>query len=212
MTDDQFDDFKMSLKQAVSDDGLSLTDCDIRLKGSSANFYSGWHKLMPYHREVLRDEFLRAYERNAEETELDNILAEIKKGFPNKFLRSIRRPFDSMTRIGVSPTVKDNLSDYDVQVSSGEVERKVRDKAEELGMPIIEVGKEDYGFFNEKITDIVCRQLQTQWPSLQTIKLGRNVNVKIFSASGPPNLTAKIGNLSSHLRGIGPGEDWKIIP
>jgi hypothetical protein len=208
MTDVQFIDFKDSLLAALLHDGLTPSKCDVRLKGSSANFYSGWHKLMPYHREVLRELYFKSYGQNATPADLNSIDAEISKAFPNKFLRPVRRPFDSMTRIGVSPTVRDNLSDYDVQVSSPEIESRVTAKAAALGKPPVE--KPEYGFYDETIVDIVCHQLQTQWPFSQSNKLQRGVNVKTFSATGPPNQTARIGNLSSHFLPTGPGYDWRI--
>jgi hypothetical protein len=206
MTVEQFDDFKRSLRQALLDDGLEPHTCDIRLKGSSSGFYSGWHKLMPYHREVLRDAFNSSHKQRATETDLDSIEAEIKKGWPNEFLRPIRRPFDSMTLIGVSPNLRGYLSDYDVQVSSAKIEELVTKKAHELKMPVIL--KEEYGFFNEEIVDEVCHQLVTQWPASQRKALGRNVNVKTFSDKGPPDQTANIGYLSSHLDDA---KDWRLI-
>lgn len=175
MTPNQFVDFKDTLKVALLQDGLTLANCDVRLKGSSANFYSGWHKFMPYHRAVLGDAFYDAWGWHPNPAELAHIDAEIQKAFPNAFLRPIRRPFDSMTRIGVSPPVRDNLSDYDVQVSSAEIGGRVIAYASVLGIP--PVAKPHYGFYDETIVDIVCHELQTQWPSSQMNKLGRGVNV-----------------------------------
>jgi hypothetical protein len=208
MTPAQFIDFKDSLRVALLQDGLTIANCDIRLKGSSANFYSGWHKLMPYHRDFLRDAFYDSWGWHPSLAELNAIDAEIQKAWPNADLRPIRRPFDSMARIGVNPPVEDYLSDYDVQVSSAEIEIRVIAEAHKLGKP--PVAKPKYGFYDETIVDIVCHQLQSQWPGSQSIKLGRGVNVKTFPASGPPNQTARIGNLSSHFRPIGPGSDWRI--
>jgi hypothetical protein len=210
MTPDQFDDFKRSLKQALIDDELDYRRCDIRLKGSSASFYSGWHKLMPYHREVLRDAFNSTHKQQATPTDLTSIEAEIMQRWPNKYLRPVRRPFDSMARTGISPNLRGYLSDYDVQVSSAEIEKRVTDEAGKLNMPVIL--KPEYGFFNEEIVEEFCPHLAEVWPAEQRRKLGRNVAVKTFSDRGPSNETAKIGNLSSHFRDPpGVGNDWRLL-
>jgi hypothetical protein len=209
MAPTQFVDFVDTLRVALLQDGLTLANCDVRLKGSSANFYSSWHKLMPYHRDFLRDRFHADWGWHPSLQELQDIDTEMQRAFPNPDLRPIRRPFDSLTRIGVSPPVNDYLSDYDVQVSSVEIERKVIAEASKQGKPPI--AQPQYGFYDKKIVDKVCHQLQTQWPSSQSNKLRRGVNVKTFSANGPQNTTARIGHLSSHFRPLGPGGDWRII-
>lgn len=210
MTDPQFFHFKDSLVAALLRDGITFTPekCDVRLKGSSAGFYSGWHKLMPYHREVLRDVFLDSYKRAASEAELDSIEAEVKRAWPNKYFRPVRKPFDALSLIGINPTPIYNLSDYDVQVSSDEIGGRVAAYASVLGIP--PVAKPDMGFYDTEIVAIVCPELD-DWTLDQTTKLGRNVSVRVFKRTGPDDKTATIGHLSSHFRDPwGPGRDWRI--
>jgi hypothetical protein len=198
----QFTDFKSSLVAALVRDGLTPNLCDLRLKGSSSVFYSGWHKLMPYHREVQRDVFKEINKRDAKKFELADIEIKLDAWWPNKFLRPIRRPFDAMRKIGF----QFDLSDYDVQVSSNEIEARVMTRAAATpgGVPdlIWPKGK----FFKKSIVELEFPELAIQWPSSQGKKLGRGVTVAAFSALGPPDETTSIGHLSSHFR----WNDWML--
>jgi hypothetical protein len=205
MTLSQFANFQDSLKQALLRDGLSLSDCDVRLKGSSAAFYSGWHKLMPYDREILSKVFEKSYGWPPSQLELDNIEKKIKTGWPDDLRRPIRRPFDAINRIGIIPTPTDNnLSDYDVQVSSDELaERVIAHHALVGGVLTSPHG----GHYHKPLVESVCKNLGKLWPTTQANTLGRKVAVAAFPAEGPENQTAKIGHLSSHFRST----DWILI-
>lgn len=103
MTVEQFDALRASLRQALDRD--RVFECDIRLKGSSAYFYSGYHKPMPWTRnELLR--LLRATRKGVEKGMpgkqlLDTVENCINSVWPSSVSRPQRRPFDSMFRIGV---------------------------------------------------------------------------------------------------------------
>jgi hypothetical protein len=201
MTTLQFTDFQNSLKIALSRDGL--TDCDVRLKGSSAVFYSGWHKLMPYKREALSKAFHAALSRNRPPQQWElNSLENTVNNVWSQFLRPIRRPFDSMHRIGVDLYP----SDYDIQVSSDQLAALVMARAVALG-GVADLTSKKGGFFKTDIVEFVCPNLTTQWAVQQGYKLKRDVAVRAFPAVGPPNQTSKIGHLSSHFRGT----DWRLI-
>jgi hypothetical protein len=204
MTRAQFANFQDSLAQALLRDGFSPGDCDVRLKGSSASFYSGWHKLMPYDREMLDKVFRSSYVRPPSQSELDVIEANAKTGWPS-LLRPIRRPFDSINRIGIVPTPTDNnLSDYDVQVSSDEIADCVRAHHAQVGGDLV---SDHGGHFHKLLVESVCKNLGKLWPTSQANTLGRKVGVAVFPALGPENQTAKIGHLSSHFRST----DWILI-
>lgn len=193
MTPPQFTDFKTSLQTALARDGL--TDCDVRLKGSSAVFYSGWHKLMPYHAEVLFKTFEASRKRPPKSWELNNHQNAVDSVW-SEFLRPLRRPFDSMHRIGIDLYP----SDYDVQVSSDQLAARVKARAASLPGGVPDLISDNGGFFKTDIVEFVCPELTIQWAPKQGGRLRRQVAVRAFPAVGPPNQTAKIGHLSSHFR------------
>lgn len=201
MTPKQFDDFQTSLRAALLHDGL--TDCDVRLKGSSSVFYSGWHKLMPYDPEIISKVFQKSYGRPPSTAELSSIETQINKGWPG--LRPIRRPFDALNRIGIIPSITvNNLSDYDVQVSSDEIATRVVARHSVVGGNLT---SPNGGHYWSDLVEFECKHLAKHWAKTQAKNLGRNVTIAAFPSTGPPNVTAKSGHLSSHFRST----DWILI-
>lgn len=99
MTPTEFREFSKSLYDALAREGLAPADLDLRLQGSSARFFSGEHKSLPLESELLDN---------------PEALAQMDIWFGEDQNRPLRRPFDSMHRLGL----EDEPSDYDIQISS----------------------------------------------------------------------------------------------
>jgi hypothetical protein len=187
---------------AAAKDGYREQDIDIRLKGSASVIYSGRHKELPTEMSQWRAEFSKARHNHrnpslAEETAIGESFQRLYFHQPLPF----RRPFDSMFYLKVDA----ERSDYDIQLSSEMIERNclaspIRDPRDDLA-----IYDQKYGFIYDCIAIGVLNEIFL-WSHRWTSKLGRSVNVKAFGKNGPPNKTADIGDLSSHLR----SEDWII--
>jgi hypothetical protein len=201
LTVQQFQFLKVSLKQALERD--EVFEYDIRLKGSSVYFYSGYHKPMPWTRSELFPLFRKGHERIPLNHELDSIESCINTVWPSGQIRPQRRPFDSMFRIGVERTP----SDYDIQICSDEIDARAKERVGSLKVTVDDsaLTSKDYDFIQKDIIEDVCPNLK-QWAVLQTDILQRLVNVVVFPRKGPPNKEKKIGMLSSHKRKT----DWVI--
>lgn len=203
MTLRQFQSFQNSLKQALQRDNIN--NCDIRLKGSSAHFYSGYHKPMPWDRNGLVKNFRKLRERLPEEDELEEIESRIDGIWPTDQQRPERRPFDSMYCIGVDT----DRSDYDIQISSSEIAERARQRIGSLKITVEDstLVSEVYDFIQKDIIISICPAL-TQWSILQRDKLQRGVWIAAFDGEGPPNKEddPKVGRLSSHFRPT----DWRL--
>jgi hypothetical protein len=207
MSEDQYLAFKSTLRDAIKSDGID--PADIRLKGSSAHFFSGHHKKMPFgyysiEREVVFKEFWKEKGHRPTGAELDQIVAKFEAQWPNTLVqRPRRRPFDVMYCVGVS----DNKSDYDVQISSHEVWRRACEMISESGVPPTAalVEHETYAFIDKQLFHDACPAIDA-WRLLQSKTLGREVTVAAFPAQGPNDHSDTIGELSSHFR----DSDWIV--
>ena len=198
-----FRGFREQLFDAIALDKLS--DFDVRLKGSAAAIFSGLHKRLPANRAELADAYKKAYGvppqptiQNTMDVKREQLWA--LQPYPR------RRPFDSMYKLGTDP----ELSDLDIQISSSDVETQCRTiySSHRYGSvpnnsPMIHP---TYGFLTSSIVSQVIPEIKF-WADQWTLTLGRSVNVKAFPGSGPPNVTAKFGELSSHYR----ANDWMIV-
>src|SRR4051794_21533431 len=63
MSQNQYDGFLGDLRAALERDGLDLNECDVRIQGSSARFFSGSHKQMPTGRSDFIDLFVEVRKR-----------------------------------------------------------------------------------------------------------------------------------------------------
>lgn len=201
MEPSQYENFLDSLKQALRRD--SIVACDVRLKGSSANFYSGHHKLMPKDRITLGVLLGDALGRSPTDHELNTVENRLKSVWPDGTLGPYRRPFDSMHRIGIDLF----RSDYDIQISSDEILEYAWRYAQSHGIQAADFTSQKYDFIRKDIVGTVCPKL-TDWAAIQSFQLGRGVTVGVFSGGGPPNKEPSIGKLSSHFRDT----DWILIP
>jgi hypothetical protein len=197
----QFRQFVRSLHLAADRD--EIADLDVRLKGSSAEFFSGYHKRMAWTRDDVLELFRQEQARLPEPHELDGILATLESVWP-KSARPTRRLFDALYRTNISP----EPSDVDIQVSSDDVDARARAKIAELGVEpsSLTINSPIYNFIRKDIVEDVCPFLRL-WAIRQTSLLRRLVTMAVFPGSGPPNTESSDGPLSSHHK----HSDWIIF-
>ncbi len=186
MSPEQFTQFRAALYDGLAADGIRPDQVDIRLKGSASNFFSGLHKTLPTEAE------LQAHNPAAAE-----LFRQWRGDAPTN---PLRRPFDSMHRLGLDPAP----SDYDIQISSGAMTARAEAIRQEYfpDEPLIDP---DYGYVNEDLAQLTFRDLYARADEL-TALLGREVVPVLFPEGGPPDTSAT--GISSHFR----PDDWRIEP
>lgn len=188
--------FVKGLETALISDGI--TDVDVRVRGSSAEFFSGAHKPMP----VTRAEWAQCFEKshwgNPSPEELDRIEAHWNEWILSRQPPE-RRPFDSLHRLGIER----DPSDIDLQISS---KRATQIAAEHHSLdpfadtPFI---RKPYGFVDDMYAASAL-QRTFNWADQESRLLRRQVNIKLFDSDGPPR---QDGALSSHFQET----DWILI-
>ena len=185
MTPTEFRQFTNSLYEALARDGFTPEDLDLRLQGSSARFFSGEHKSLDLD-----------FQDNPEAQ------ARVDSWFGDDAERPLRRPFDSMYRLGLDP----EPSDYDLQISSDSMVDACRERWVADGSPG-NLFNSKYGFVVKEIFEDMFPGLW-EWADEWTARTGRPVVPALFPGSGPPD-TSSIGKgVSSHFR----DSDWPIQP
>ncbi len=202
MSPDEFDDFCSTLGKALAADGVGT--CDVRLMGSAAHFFSGYHKFMVWSPGELLELFRSEHSRVPRAPEFARVQGSLLGQWPAE-PRPKRRPFDVLHVCRASP----DPSDYDVQVSSDEIMDRARARIIELGLDASEarVISETYDFIRKDILDTVCPHVRL-WAVEQRHILRRNVSVAAFPGNGPPNREDDLGRLSAHFR----ASDWVMGP
>jgi hypothetical protein len=182
MTPTEFGEFSDSLYDSLAREGLSAEDLDIRLQGSSARFFSGEHKTLDL------------------DSDDPDVQARIDSWFGDDENRPLRRPFDSMHRLGLD----DEPSDYDIQISSDSMVDACRQQWETDGSKG-NLMNQKYGFIDKRLFKNMFPALwhwATEWEG----RTGRPVVPALFASSGPPDTTST--GVSSHFR----ESDWRIYP
>ncbi len=185
MTPAQFSEFRDTLFDALRREGFHSEDLDVRLQGSSARFFSGEHKSLPLASDILG---------NPEAS------ARMEKWFGDAPDRPLRRPFDSMHRLGL----EDEPSDYDLQISSDAMTEACR-KQWELDGSRGDFINPKYGFIDKDTFRETFPSLR-EWASHWKAETGRPVVPALFPGGGPPDTSA--AGVSSHFR----ESDWRIHP
>lgn len=204
MSTEAFADFLATLRDALATEGI--TDADIRLKGSSAEFWSGHHKFMPFNdagevdRGQVLAEFRKARHRTPKLYVLQQIIEHLSAQWPEDASRPTRRPFDVMHRVGIA----EEPSDYDLQISSEQILQKARQVIVDLELEPtdLRVMNDAYKFISKDIFHDACPVLD-DWRVRQTEELGRPVTIAAFPSTGPTRVD---GPLSSHFQ----KSDWVI--
>ena len=197
MDEEQWAHFVDTLKNALALDGIAVAD--VRLRGSSAEFFSGAHKTLPKITDVF-DIFRDSRKRVPDVFELTRIQRALEGQWPENGARPLRRPFDVMHRLGIDR----RPSDYDVMVCSDEIDARAKDLVAAAGVEANEhrVNSESYDFVRKDLVAEVCVHLHLWSLHLSDVLL-RDVTIAVFDSDGPPERT---GPLSSHLR----ESDWLV--
>lgn len=195
--------FTAKLSAALSADGLNPAECDVRLKGSAASFFSGFHKTLPTTRIDLVEAFRKLRGRVPEPFEIEEIEERLTKEWLPSRTPPLRRPFDAMHKLGIDRVP----SDYDLQISSDEIVARCEQRAEILGVnPIFEVTFNSmYDFVRKDLVE-ACMPNLFVFSRLMSDAFGRDVSVAVFRSDGPPNRSDHVAELSAHFR----EGDWRI--
>jgi hypothetical protein len=185
MTPTEFREFRDSLYDALAREGFTPEDLDLRLQGSSAHFFSGQHKSFDL-------------QNNPE------AIARADSWFGDDAGRPLRRPFDSMYRVGLDP----EPSDFDLQISSDAMVDACRQHWESQGSPG-DLFHHKYGFIEKDVFDDEAMfPALSQWADRWTELTGRPVVPALFPGSGPPDRSSIGIGVSAHFR----DSDWRIQP
>ena len=195
----QYREFCTTLFAAAQRD--NLVDLDVRLKGSAAVIFSGRHKQMPATWSEYLHALNQALGRAPTASEEQDLRIRLDRFWAFQPVPR-RRPFDSMHKLQLDP----HRSDYDLQVSSDEIERRCSTILS-LRPQLAPLRNTKYGFLDDALVALAA-PLIMNWKNRWTATLGRQVAVKAFDRSGPENRTTVIGELSSHFR----SEDWIVQP
>jgi hypothetical protein len=174
----QFIAFRQTLYAAMRSQGI--VDADVRIQGSSAQFFSSPLKPFPQGQSALADiyitEFGRVWSRDVGEA----ILEIFSRQWPHQ--KPGRRPFDALYKLGLSP----EPSDIDVQISSAGAFALMRAYLNERGIDPtrITIKNNKYSFMRKELSETVFLDLRA-WAEKWTADLQRDVNIAIFDLGGP---------------------------
>ncbi|MBN6812941.1 hypothetical protein [Kocuria marina] len=200
----QYKGFQTDLARALHADGIS-DSIDVRLKGSSAKFFSDSHKPMPNNREQIIDLFRERRHRLPAAWEIDEIIDRLLNQWIKDQSFPTYCPFDARFRL----TVDREPSDYDVQISSNTaVERCIR-LIKALGEDPTElrINHPTYNFVRKDLVETALPNVYL-FTLRAADQLRRHVDVALFPAGGPTNKTKTHGSLSAHFR----DDDWILLP
>lgn len=203
LSERQYKGLRKDLLAALRDDGLRPDDCDIRLQGSSAGFFSGTHKQFPRARGEVFDMFVESRERLPRDWEMKEIDYRLTQVWITDGAFPGRRPFDSMHCLGISR----DRSDIDLQISSDEIVGRCVAELKRLGQDPTEarIKHPTYNFVKKYLVEAVAPE--TYLFSLRTgDALNRGVSIAVFPSEGPPTVSDRDGAVSSHFR----DSDWLI--
>lgn len=194
-----------ALLDALAADGINLLDCDIRLQGSSARFFSGLHKPMTVSRDDVIDAFRNCRDRVPEEWEVDEIWSKLTEQWISDGSFPQQRPFDAMYVLSVDR----ERSDYDIQISSDDLVHRCEQVLIRLGQDPVKarVWQPTYNFLQRHLVEEVAQNLYLRLLRMSDA-LGRGVTVAVFSRCGPPEVKPSPSGpvISSHFKDT----DWII--
>ncbi|MDI1465262.1 hypothetical protein QEZ54_30280 [Catellatospora sp. KI3] len=185
MTETQFRRFAATLAEALAARGVTTDQVDARLKGSSAEFFSGPHKAMPHESDPDYVKSRYSY-----------LPGRLRSWFAAR-QRPMRRPFDSMYRLGLDK----DPSDYDLQLSSDAMAARTA-QIRRLFFPDSPLSNDKYNFLNKSSVELAFPELY-RWARVWELETGREVAPAVFVSAGPPD---KSPEQSSHFRDT----DWVV--
>lgn len=208
MSAPRYQTFIDQLLLALKLEGVETKDVDVRIQGSSVNFFSNRTKKMPYSKEAILAEYITDFgNQPLEDMPIPDIELALSEQWPANAPRPLRRPFDSLFRLGIAA----EPSDYDVQISSDSLVRIIENKLGELGVnpDLFEYRNPNYAFVMKKLVTHNLRHL-SDWADNMSQVLCRPVSIALFNSVGPPVVKPTESNIdpvSSHFK----KEDWKVV-
>ncbi|MEN8649705.1 hypothetical protein ABCR94_03375 [Streptomyces sp. 21So2-11] len=187
MTPALYQQFGAEMLSALEREGIDPSQVDIRLKGTSASFFSGNHKTLPREEELVGQPL--AVQRLGE-------------WFGDSQGRPLRRPYDAMWRLGLEA----GPSDFDLDINSTAIVREARTywRANQSDRyPGDFMGGHGY---LDKQTVLSTLPALAEWASRWEEKLGRPLSLGVFESSGPFDATVLGRGLSSHFQPT----DWIV--
>jgi hypothetical protein len=202
LSQSEFTELRRRLAASLTADGFDPHMCDLRLRGSSAEFYSGHHKQLPVARGEIFGVFREARGRLPETFELDEIEHRLHGWLADGDMPT-RRPFDSMYHLRIERA----SSDVDLQLSSDEVVAKCEQEAATRGLlpAQVRVRHPSYNFV-EKDLVLAALPRTVATCALLSDMVRRDVTLAVFPSVGPPDTTEQVGPLSAHFRPT----DWVV--
>ncbi|SBW18284.1 hypothetical protein FDG2_0604 [Candidatus Protofrankia californiensis] len=187
MTPALYQRFGTEMLEALRRDGIEPSQVDIRLNGTGAVFFAGIHKTLPREEDLV---------------DSPEVTRRLREWFGDSQDRPLRRPYDSMWRLGLEPVP----SDVDLNINSTAVVRAARAhwRAHHSDRyPGDFMGGHGY---LDKQTVMGAFSALAEWASRWEGELGRPLSLGVFESSGPFDATRLGRALSSHLRDT----DWII--
>lgn len=196
-----YPEFERQFVEALIADGLATRDCDVRLKGSAVEFFSGAHKELPRSEPDIIRTYLQHRGRTPEAWELGDIVDRLDRVWLSDGAGPRRRPFDSMYRLNIAQYP----SDFDVQLSSDELVARCAEilAREGRGVEELTVQNSHYDFVERYLVQKAAPNLYL-FGLRMTDALGRGVNIAVFPSSGPREVPND--PLSSHFHDT----DWRL--
>jgi len=187
LTPELYREFGSEMLEALERDGVDPSLADIRLKGTGAQFYSGPHKTLPTEAELAGN---------------PEALQKLRDWFGDDQNRPLRRPYDSMYRLGLER----EPSDFDLDINSTAAVRAARANWREHHndrYPGDFMG--GHGYLDKQAVASSLPNL-SEWSKRWEDKLGRPLSLGVFESSGPFDATVLGRELSSHFKDT----DWII--
>lgn len=188
MTSESYDDFRQSLVIALTASGVTIAECDVRIQGTAATFYSVLKKV-PYSIPEIFDLFVRLQDRLPKPFELERVCRDLARLWPVDSEREERRMFDLLYKLQIDL----QQSDIDVQVSSDQLGSAAYKRVLNIvgaSAARARTRADTYGFYPRHLISEVAPMLDF-WASRQTLSLRRTVAVAVFDRCGPTSTISR---------------------
>lgn len=200
MTVAQYTRLCEELSRALRRDRIDPSSCDLRIKGSAVEFYSGFHKPMPTTRSDVIDVYRAERHEYPKPERTTEIMRRLERDWITDRSFPSRRPFDALFRLGIAR----EPSDIDVQLSGDPLVSRCEALLVANGQaPTDErLRHEKYRFVLKELIRSEFGELY-RWSLRWADRLERHVNVAVFPSCGPPRQSTPP---SSHFRDT----DWRV--
>lgn len=199
MSPTQYHYFKKELITALWRE--QIISADVRIQGSSVNFFSNPRKTMPYEIEDIQNVYAEECKTIPSEYELVTIHKKVESQWPPEEDKPQQRPFDALYKFDISP----HKSDYDIQISGRDPYEIMQELMEgrTLKYENLNTKHQEYKFMSKEYSDNNFLYLQN-WAATWWTILKRPVSIAIFNSQGPDQLDNY--EKSSHFK----DSDWIV--